>query len=548
MFPNISHMRSQTGEPTVPKALSFESYIRSKLTASVPREPLSQAPPASNHVTDRPPPNQSQLPRRLPVGEATLSTYAIMRGGSQLSDPLHQALYIFQNPLYNDLASLHGSTNPKLAVEGVGPRVYWWEKPRSVPLREQSKPKSGNEEYDGHSAPTKRQLSFREHQRMHPPQPKSNHYRGEQALQEYGYFPVNGIWADPDSNGSLDLASKHLYEPGMKPPPRPYPPLPRSLTREEEDAMYRDFEHSVTDDVDRYGDPRNMRITPEVFALWAEGAKRANSYVETIVEPQEVWSTTERRDRQNNRIRKPLHEVTRKLQFDIEDGSAMSGSYEPDESSSLLVTADGVELGLQPENFTLMLPQVYKDLGRAMFSRAYQVEEWLQTTGPSLGEFREEITSEVAREALGIDRFAHVQEKKKKIDAEAVDYYSSFAETKGMYMDGEARKVSLSREVYFLKRHLDNINDRRSRKQNTIKRLLREDLDASSVLSNMALKMRNMVTGNAKKTMVDIEGLESERDALLEELGVSSVDEIPGLIPLPTYHPREEILKRFGKE
>jgi hypothetical protein len=90
-----------------------------------------------------------------------------------------------------------------------------------------------------------------------------------EAFNYFGFLQINGKWVDPDSekamyealNGHSDVTNPLL--PGMDSSSDP-----KILSRSEQSIVYAQF---LDDEDDNEGDPRAFRITPEKFAVWAEG-------------------------------------------------------------------------------------------------------------------------------------------------------------------------------------------------------------------------------------------------------------------------------------
>lgn len=91
-----------------------------------------------------------------------------------------------------------------------------------------------------------------------------------EAFEYFGYLQINGKWVDPDSekathealNNHPDVTNPLL--PGMDSSSGPY-----ILSQSEQSIVYNQF---VDDEDDNEGDPRAFRISPETFAMLAEGA------------------------------------------------------------------------------------------------------------------------------------------------------------------------------------------------------------------------------------------------------------------------------------
>jgi hypothetical protein len=91
-----------------------------------------------------------------------------------------------------------------------------------------------------------------------------------EVFEYFGFLKINGKWVDPDNEMAMDKASKNHPDitnpllPGMDCFFGPY-----ILSKSEQSLVYNEF---LDDEDDDEGDPRAMRISPETFAKWAEGA------------------------------------------------------------------------------------------------------------------------------------------------------------------------------------------------------------------------------------------------------------------------------------
>lgn len=90
-----------------------------------------------------------------------------------------------------------------------------------------------------------------------------------EAFEYFGLLQINGKWVDPDSEKAIYEALKGRSDvtnpllPGMNFSSGPY-----ILSKSEQSIVYAQF---VGDKDDNEGDPREFRISPETFAIWAEG-------------------------------------------------------------------------------------------------------------------------------------------------------------------------------------------------------------------------------------------------------------------------------------
>jgi len=124
----------------------------------------------------------------------------------------------------------------------------------------------------------------------HPATLAPNHYKGADVWANFGYVKINGRWVDPESDRELSAAYKgakedHHYVATLSVVNKPRCPGPRVMTDEEADSLYKWYSDEVSSG-DTEGDPRKFRITPDIFAFWAQGAKKGEHYERRILEPQ----------------------------------------------------------------------------------------------------------------------------------------------------------------------------------------------------------------------------------------------------------------------
>jgi hypothetical protein len=102
-----------------------------------------------------------------------------------------------------------------------------------------------------------------------------------EALEYFGFLQINGKWVDPDSekathealNSHPDVANPLL--PGMDSSFGPY-----ILSKSEQSVVYAQF---LDDEDDNQGDPRAFRISPETFAMLAEGAVKGEQIQHEVI-------------------------------------------------------------------------------------------------------------------------------------------------------------------------------------------------------------------------------------------------------------------------
>lgn len=122
----------------------------------------------------------------------------------------------------------------------------------------------------------------------------ANHYRGDMVWANFGYLSYHGRWVDPDSQRELKAAyegktAAYHYRATNRVIDAPRQPGPKLMLPGEEISFYEWFNEEVFDvgeDGDTEGDPRNLRITPETFAFWAQGAIKGNYYDQMVMEPE----------------------------------------------------------------------------------------------------------------------------------------------------------------------------------------------------------------------------------------------------------------------
>ena len=91
-------------------------------------------------------------------------------------------------------------------------------------------------------------------------------------IESCGLLRINGKWVDPDSERAMyEAVHGHSNAnsplcPGMKSSSGPY-----ILSKSEQSLVYAQY---MEDQDDNEGDPRAFRISPNSFAIWAEGAMK----------------------------------------------------------------------------------------------------------------------------------------------------------------------------------------------------------------------------------------------------------------------------------
>lgn len=142
-------------------------------------------------------------------------------------------------------------------------------------------------------------VTLLEHLAQHQYTVGKNHYKGERVYENFGYCqdPETKQWFDPES--SRPLKEKYIFhqhsdkeEDGQEEDGKCIPDFhrsensgPRIMNKEEQDKFYKEYLEYVHDNVDAEGDPRDLRITPAIFARWAQGARKGKAYVEKTFTP-----------------------------------------------------------------------------------------------------------------------------------------------------------------------------------------------------------------------------------------------------------------------
>lgn len=184
--------------------------------------------------------------------------------------------------------------SPESANQHRLPRgaVYFWDPLLAKPTSPLSSPKEDPRLKSHH--PTR--LTFIEHLRQYPNTVGKNHYKGDRVYENFGYVRDRDTdaWIDPDASGLLKDEylfcgyrgwSDDAYETYVPDFQRTQRTRPRVMNRQEQDQFYKEYTEYVHDEVDVEGDPRNLRITPAIFARWAEGARKADHYEEETFTP-----------------------------------------------------------------------------------------------------------------------------------------------------------------------------------------------------------------------------------------------------------------------
>lgn len=181
-------------------------------------------------------------------------------------------------PRYVVFSILHGVVLTSLRRPvGVPPRLYWDEvfAEASIEPLEEAKGLPGKlylETYD-------------EYLRKNPLRPRPNHYHDEEVYANFGFLKINGHWADPDSHRTLHSAL--LGEAGLEfKLPGSSSTGPRIMEEHELDAYYDWLVEELHEGEDDEGDPRDMRISPETFRIWAADVEVADKFCAELIGPQ----------------------------------------------------------------------------------------------------------------------------------------------------------------------------------------------------------------------------------------------------------------------
>ena len=239
------------------------------------------------------------------MAPSTLIAYGQMRGEVHKPQPLHQALFTGPNratdgPFPLPLTGADVVLNAFVADPDFMPsspaipskevpvnsrnRTLWWDP--LAPIAGVPPPRSPTTSFPSLSTKQTHE-TYAEYKEKNPPILKSNHYRGREVYSNFGYVRLGGEWADPDSNRDLHEASEGIPAEFRHDLPGEITFGPRILNENNLDDFYDWYVAEVSDEIDDEGDPRDFRITPEIFTKWAVGvSKSGDVYCEDEVEPQ----------------------------------------------------------------------------------------------------------------------------------------------------------------------------------------------------------------------------------------------------------------------
>ena len=110
-----------------------------------------------------------------------------------------------------------------------------------------------------------------------------SHYWKDRIWANFGYLSCNGSWVDPECERELSAAHRgkmesYHYKATLSAVGYPRRIGPEAIPIHQQDDLYGWYVEEVSDDIDSEGDPRALRITPEIFAFWAQGAIEGNPY------------------------------------------------------------------------------------------------------------------------------------------------------------------------------------------------------------------------------------------------------------------------------
>lgn len=127
--------------------------------------------------------------------------------------------------------------------------------------------------------------------KMLSPKLPPNHYWKDMVWANFGYLSYNGCWVDPECERELSAAYKgkmesYHYKATLSAVGYPRRIGPEAIPLHQQDEFYEWYVEEVSDEVDSEGDPRALRITPETFAFWAQGAIEGNPYEHKVMKRQ----------------------------------------------------------------------------------------------------------------------------------------------------------------------------------------------------------------------------------------------------------------------
>ncbi|KAL2073577.1 hypothetical protein VTL71DRAFT_10903 [Oculimacula yallundae] len=540
---------------------------------------------------------------RVPIGPSMLSTYSFMRAkNTAVNDPLHSALFTHpsrnfydQRPMRLELVSRRHS------IDSLPKRTtFFWD-----PLKEQPRIEIPYVPFDPFRPPPAN-TSFDEHIRQFPPSIGTNHYKGDEVWSNFGYVKIRGRWIDPDSEGEVADAFKAEdygnddapYLPDLQKSPDTGP---RIMTPEEEMQFYSAYTEDVSDEIDGEGDPRFYRISPATFARWAAGGGSGERYEEDPFVPGPKLPFADPEDEvEITPIPRPS------FQYDMETGSVLSGLYEAEPNPQVLRHAQGVNIVRPPAVFAYSYPQTAIDLDNQAFSNGQlygpassiaSTPEVFNSVSPphkpdiliKLIKPQENGIRNIAPKLGDVQTGVMIYEDtRQKVDALRNEIQLGGLQlfnTADAAKDVAEQRTQLGREVFFLQDRLASMpplpppssiatatptttHDHLShhqvdgptspaspsprpqlRRRTQYQRYMREELSRSETAATKTREFTKKLEIEHQEILDDIEKLRIEKEELLAQLGVSSLSDLPGLIPVRVEDGSErELRAQFGLE
>ncbi|QSZ36532.1 hypothetical protein DSL72_006412 [Monilinia vaccinii-corymbosi] len=295
----------------------------------------------------------------------------------------------------------------------------------------------------------------------------NNHYKGKEVWGNFGYFNVNGVWVDPDSE--KDLAQAFKGYPALLPEELEGARAKdwRIMSPEQMEEFYDFFNDYVSDDE---GDPRDNRISSKEFEEMIRGTAsggKGDTWARAVVAPQEKY--TERPREPRNPRNQHGQDNMLPPQIDRDTGSFYSGfGGDSSDTASLLLSAAGVDILQRPEQFNRMDPQT--DIN--MLAEAYGSHNaFKDDSGWSDSTTLPIFTSEGAAKAITVDVPGLTDEEREAYLAEiTLRGEAHFQHSQWMAKNRDEFKsdkivafnglVICMKELYFIKQWLDNDSSR----------------------------------------------------------------------------------------
>ncbi|RDW75604.1 hypothetical protein BP5796_06425 [Coleophoma crateriformis] len=341
-------------------------------------------------------------------------------------------------------------------------------------------------------------------------------------------------WIDPDASSG----DGRLDELGHIPPSALHllaneAPGPRILSEEEEDENFQYMVDYLSDDEGDPRDPTRTDIDPYSFLCWATGAVRGSRYVE---EDTEMLPQSPQRFKRIRGTPSPKKLERPRLQWDLETGTPLSGSYEVDSNPSPLWSPQGINMSLRPSTFSRSQPLVNIGLERAAFGHTQRRHSSLAEGARTI----RLVSSEAAIEALatGKDKasgavlWESYKQRMAQLQEEFFPAYEEYKRVTATLDEVFAKRKDLSRSVAFLRERVKKREQEKADLEAALEAIYREskryeylqmlEEQEETVIhdTNRIHETNEIMKEEIMRAAAEIESLENERAVLLEKLQV----------------------------